>query len=158
MSDTDDWIAACLDTADRCWSGMTAIVTDLGDPAINRRPSLEGANSAYGIVHHCVELSRWWLGTFGCGLGLPRERSAEFLATGSTAELLARVAQVRADTVAWTHQMVASGIADRAARSTTASADLATVTPQWVVLHVIHELAQHLGQLELTRDVLSSAP
>lgn len=50
--------------------------------------------------------------------------------------------------------MIAEGIADRDARSTTASADLATVTPEWVVLHVVHELAQHLGQLELTRDVL----
>lgn len=133
---------------------MTAIVTALGDHEINRRPPLEGANSAYAIVHHCIEMSRWWLGTFGCGLGLPRDRSGEFRAEGTTVELLERIANVRSDTVAWTRRMIAEGIADRDARSTTASADLATVTPEWVVLHVVHELAQHLGQLELTRDVL----
>ncbi|KYH46362.1 hypothetical protein AZH51_10170 [Branchiibius sp. NY16-3462-2] len=136
---------------------MTAIVGELGDSAVNQRPPLEGANSAYAIVHHCVELSRWWLGTFGCGLGLPRDRPGEFRATGTTDELLERVGQVRADTVVWTRRMIADGIADRDARSTTASADLATVTPHWVVLHVIHELAQHLGQLELTVDVLGWA-
>lgn len=136
---------------------MSAIVAGLGDSAVNRRPPLDGANSAYAIVHHCVELTRWWLGTFGCGLGLPRDRSGEFRATGTTDELLERVGQVRADTVAWTRRMIADGIADRDARGTTASADLATVTPQWVLLHVIHELAQHLGQLELTIDVLGWA-
>lgn len=130
------------------------IVTELGDPAINRRPRLEGANSAYAIVHHCIEMSRWWLGTFGCGLGLPRDRSGEFRASGTADELLDRIAQVRADTAGWMEQITTDGITGRDARGTTASVDLETVTPQWVVLHVIHELAQHLGQLELTRDVL----
>lgn len=133
------------------------IVTELGDPAINRRPRLEGANSAYAIVHHCIEMSRWWLGTFGCGLGLPRDRSGEFRASGTADELLDRIAQVRADTAGWMEQITTDGITGRDARGTTASVDLETVTPQWVVLHVIHELAQHLGQLELTRDVLGWA-
>lgn len=133
------------------------IVTELGDPAINRRPRLEGANSAYAIVHHCIEMSRWWLGTFGCGLGLPRDRSGEFRASGTADELLNRIAQVRADTAGWMEQITTDGITGRDARGTTASVDLETVTPQWVVLHVIHELAQHLGQLELTRDVLGWA-
>ena len=133
------------------------IVTELGDPAINRRPRLEGANSAYAIVHHCIEMSRWWLGTFGCGLGLPRDRSGEFRASGTADELLDRIAQVRADTAGWMEQITTDGITGRDARGTTASVDLETVTPQWVVLHVIHELAQHRGQLELTRDVLGWA-
>lgn len=151
----DDWIDACLDTVDRCWSGLTAIVSELGDQQINRRPGLVGANSAYAIVHHCVELSRWWLGTFGCGLDLDRDRSGEFEAQGGSEELLARVVIIRDDTVTWVNQLMTQGIAGRHATGTTASADLATVTPQWVVLHVVHELAQHLGQLQLTRDLLT---
>ncbi|MFC6712995.1 DinB family protein [Branchiibius cervicis] len=152
-----DWMQACQDTSERCWTAIAVIVTELGDPAVNRRPRLEGANSAYAIVHHCIEMSRWWLGTFGCGLGLPRDRSGEFRASGTADELLDRIAQVRADTAGWMEQITADGITGRDARGTTASVDLETVTPQWVVLHVIHELAQHLGQLELTRDVLGWA-
>lgn len=152
-----EWTQACQDTSDRCWTAIAAIVEEMGDSAINRRPGPEGANSAYGIVHHCIEMSRWWLGTFGCGLGLPRDRSGEFQASGTTGELLDRIARVRADGLVWVERMVTVGITGRDARGTTASVDLQTVTPQWVVLHVIHELAQHLGQLELTRDVLGWA-
>lgn len=150
----DDWLAAALDTVERCWSVMTAVLEDLDPADLGRRPPLPGANSPYAIVHHCVEMSRWWLGAFGCGLDLPRDRSAEFVAEGERAQLLARVEQVRIDTIGWTKQMLQQGVAGRDAQGTTASTDLQTVTPQWVVLHVVHELAQHLGHLQLTRDVL----
>ncbi|MBY4213621.1 DUF664 domain-containing protein [Rhodococcus fascians] len=32
--------------------------------------------------------------------------------------------------------------------------EFATATPEWVLTHLVRELAQHLSQLELTRDVL----
>jgi hypothetical protein len=45
------------------------------------------------------------------------------------------------------------GIRDRSVTGSTRS-DAATATPEWVLLHIVRELAQHLGQLELTRDLL----
>ncbi|MFW0792980.1 DUF664 domain-containing protein [Gordonia sp. CPCC 205515] len=150
----DNWLDACLDTADRCWGGIVSILSDLDDEQANRRLDSSGANSPYAIGHHCVEMTRWWLGTFGCGRRLPRDRSGEFEATGSVLELLERVGEVRADTAHWSREMLTHGIADRDARGTAATVDLATVTPQWVLLHVIHDLAQHLGQLQISRDEL----
>ena len=31
-----------------------------------------------------------------------------------------------------------------------------TFTPEWVVGHILHEVAAHTGQLQVTRDVLLS--
>lgn len=56
--------------------------------------------------------------------------------------------------IAWTEQILRDDIAARDATGTTADVDLATVSPQWVILHVVHELAQHLGQMQVTRDML----
>ena len=105
-------------------------------------------------MHHCIEMTRWWLGTFGCGLDIPRDRAGEFEATGTRADLVERIAQVRRDADVWATRMLREGIAARAARGTNADVDLDTVTPEWVLLHVVHELAQHLGQLQVTRDLL----
>lgn len=133
---------------------MSEILGGFSDDEANRRLPVVGSNSPYAIGHHCVEVARWWLGTVGCGQALLRDRNAEFTSTGSVPELLARVAQTRLDMVAWTGQMLNDGICGRDARGTKADVDLTTVTPEWVVLHVVHDVAQHLGQLEITRDLL----
>lgn len=150
----DSWTAAALDTADTCWTGMVAVLEELTDSGVHRRLPVDGSNSPYAVAHHCVEMTRWWLGTFGCGLALPRDRAAEFEATGSLPELLARIRSTRTDMITWTEQILRDDIAARDATGTTADVDLATVSPQWVTLHVVHELAQHLGQMQVTRDVL----
>ncbi|MFF0707219.1 MULTISPECIES: mycothiol transferase [Gordonia] len=152
----DLWFEAARDTADRCWDGILATLDGVADADLNSRLPVAGSNAPYAIVHHCIEMTRWWLGTFGCGLDLPRDRSGEFEATGTRDDLVVRIAQVRADMDVWATRMLRNGIAGRDARGTRASVDLDTVTPQWVVLHVVHELAQHLGQLQVTRDLLSA--
>ena len=151
---TREWQLAALDTADRCWDGIVAVVTDTTESTVNQRLSIPGSNSVFAIAHHCVEMTLWWLGTFGCGLDLPRDRAGEFEATGTRDELLARIAAVRSESSVWTQQMLDVGIAGRDSRGTTADVDLANVSAQWVVLHVIHELAQHLGQMQITRDAV----
>ena len=152
----DLWFEAARDTADRCWDGILATLDGVTDADLNSKLSVAGSNAPYAIVHHCIEMTRWWLGTFGCGLDLPRDRSGEFEAIGTRDDLVVRIARVRADVDVWATRMVRDDIAGRDARGTRANVDLDTVTPQWVVLHVVHELAQHLGQLQVTRDLLSA--
>ncbi|MGC5248807.1 DUF664 domain-containing protein [Gordonia sp. DT219] len=150
----DPWTAATLATAEKCWTAMVGVIEDLADPDVHRRLPVAGSNSPYAVAHHCVEMTRWWLGTLGCGLDLPRDRASEFSATGTVDDLLVRIEATRADMERWSVQMVRDGIACRDAQGTTADVDLATVTPQWVLLHVVHELAQHLGQMQIPRDIL----
>lgn len=134
-------------------SSMTEILRDLGDELANRTPDLPGANSPYAIVFHCVAVIEYWAGSVIAGLKIPRDRAAEFIATGQVDDLITRVDDVRACLPEWVDVALREGIRDRTVVGTTRP-ELATATPEWVLTHLVRELAQHLGQLELTRDIL----
>ncbi|WP_407697099.1 DinB family protein [Streptoalloteichus hindustanus] len=82
---------------------MTRIVTELGDELANRRPALDGANSAYALLTHCLGVMEHWVGHLVAGRVVHRDRAAEFTASGPVADLVARVAaakrRLRADLV-----------------------------------------------------------
>lgn len=137
-------------------SSMTEILRDLGDEPANTKPDLPGANSPYAIVFHCVAVIEYWAGSVIAGLKIPRDRAAEFTATGRIDDLITRVDEVRSRLPEWVNVAVREGIRDRTVMGTTRP-ELATATPEWVLTHLVRELAQHLGQLELTRDVLRRA-
>lgn len=137
-------------------SSMTEILKGLGDELANTRPDLPGANSPYAIVFHCVGVIEHWAGSVIAGLKIPRDRAAEFTATGRVDDLITRVDDVRARLPEWVDVALREGIRDRTVTGSTRP-EVATATPEWVLTHVVRELAQHLGQLELTRDVLRQA-
>ncbi|ETD31892.1 hypothetical protein W823_15780 [Williamsia sp. D3] len=137
-------------------SSMTDILKGLGDELANTRPDLPGANSPYAIVFHCVGVIEHWAGSVIAGLKIPRDRAAEFTATGRVDDLITRVNDVRARLPEWVDVALREGIRDRTVTGSTRP-EVATATPEWVLTHVVRELAQHLGQLELTRDVLRQA-
>lgn len=137
-------------------SSMTEILRGLGDELANTRPNLPGANSPYAIVYHCVAVIEHWAGSVIAGLKISRDRAAEFTAEGRVDDLITRVDDVRARLPEWVDIALREGIRDRAAIGSTRPEALAA-TPEWVLTHVVRELAQHLGQLELTRDVLLQA-
>lgn len=147
---------ATLAITGECLSSMTEILRDLGDELANATPELPGANSPYAIVFHCVAVIEYWAGSVIAGLKIPRDRAAEFTATGRVDLLITRVDDVRARLPEWVNVALREGIRDRTVIGTTRP-ELATATPEWVLTHLVRELAQHLGQLELTRDVLRQA-
>src|SRR3954469_7605192 len=76
---------------DRHLDRMLAIAVELGDELVSIRPSLPDANSAYQIVFHCCGMLEWWTREAVLGIGVDRDRDAEFETSGSVAELAARV-------------------------------------------------------------------
>jgi hypothetical protein len=149
MISTDD----LLWYVDQTLDGMVAIVTDLGDDLANRRPDLPGANSPYAILFHCLGVMRWWGGEVIAGRPVARDRAAEFLASGPVAELAGLAASAR--------RQLADDLATLSPpdppRGRLDPEDAATPlgrTQGGVALHVYEELAQHYGQMQLTRDVL----
>src|SRR5689334_2639010 len=80
----------------RAVDGMLAIVRELGDADANRRAELPGANSAYGLLTHCLGVVAYWGGRLVGGRPLERDRGAEFDAVGSVAEIEQRSAAVLA--------------------------------------------------------------
>jgi hypothetical protein len=138
---------------DRAVDGMAAILADLGDDLANVRPDLPGANSPYAIVTHCLGVVDYWVGHLVAGRPVERDRPAEFSASGPLRDLVDRVdeakGQLRLDLA----------VAKPAAplRFEPPADYLATkpdLTQGAALLHVFEELAQHHGQLEITRDVL----
>jgi hypothetical protein len=132
---------------------MVAIVVQLGDDGANRRPDLAGANSPFAILTHCLGVMEFWAGSMVADRVSTRDRQAEFVAEGSVHDLMQHVAIAR--------RQLASDISGFDSQAPTAQApapeDVATPfgrTKGGVLLHMLEELFQHLGQMEVSRDVL----
>ena len=138
---------------DDCLDAMLEIVTGLGDDLANRSLDVPGANSPYAILTHCLGVVEWWSGEMVAGRDVERDRAAEFTARGPVAELPEAVRRTRARLVA---DLAALDSAAPPARP--GDEELLAYpygrTQGGVLLHVFHELAQHRGQMEVTRDVL----
>ncbi|MGB8404095.1 MAG: DUF664 domain-containing protein [Mycobacterium sp.] len=156
---TNPLARALLDVSSECFTAMADILNVLGDDLANRRPDLPRANSCYAIVNHCIGVVEYWAGSFIAGQRIPRDRDSEFTATGQIDELLDRLTALQQRLPAWIDVAVTEGIRDRdladgVRGGTTRAAVLATATPEWTLLHILHDLAQHVGHLEITRDLL----
>ena len=136
---------------------MARIVAELGDERANRRPPFAGANSPYAILTHCLGVMEYWAGATVAERAIDRDRAAEFAASGPVAVLLERAGRARqrlaedmAGLEAWhTPHSVHRNPDDPVPYSETKGA---------VLLHILEELFQHLGQMEITRDVLMAQP
>ena len=138
---------------DLALSEMAAIVESLGDDLANRRPPFRGANSAYVILTHCLGVMEYWGGATVAERPVQRDRAAEFSARGEVAPLLRRAQQAR--------RRLREDIVglDAQAKPVSVPRDPDDPVPYTeakgaVLLHILEELFQHLGQMEVTRDAL----
>lgn len=133
---------------------MIDLVADLDDAQANRVPDLPGANSAYQLLEHCLGMARQWVREHVLGEPTGRDRAAEFEASGPVAELVARARtereELRADLARVRPGMPVPGRPGRE--------DFWAGSAEGILLHVLEELCQHLGHLELTRDLVRAAP
>jgi hypothetical protein len=153
----DGWMGIAPDAVasyvDRAVEAMADIVGDLGDDLANARPHLPGANSPYAILRHCLGVMEFWGGQVVAGRTVDRDREAEFRASGPVAGLIAdaREAQRRFRTVIVTADPKARPPGDHPA---TGVDELELTSQGHALLHVMEEVCQHLGQMEITRDLL----
>jgi hypothetical protein len=139
--------------ADLALREMAGIVEGLGDELANRRPPFRDANSPYAILTHCLGVMEYWGGATVAERPVQRDRAAEFTATGEVAGLLWRTEVAR--------RRLREDIAERDAsagpmgvrRNPDRPVPYAE-TKGAVLLHILEELFQHLGQMEITRDAL----
>jgi hypothetical protein len=137
----------------RALDGMATILGELGDELANVRPGLADANSPYAIVTHCLGVVEYWAGHLVAGRPVHRDRPAEFTASGPVDQLVARVdaaqRQLRQDLAT---------VEPSAPPRHEPPEDFLVTTPGLTqggaLLHVYEELAQHHGQLEITRDLI----
>jgi hypothetical protein len=132
---------------------MTSIVEELGDELVNRRPPFRDTNSAYVILTHCLGVMEYWGGATVAERPVQRDRAAEFTASGDVAGLLRRTDHARLrlrEDIVGLH----SAALPVSVRRDPEDPVPYTETKGAVLLHVLEELFQHLGQMEITRDAL----
>ena len=137
----------------RAFTGMLDALGELNENAINATPPVRGANSPFAIVHHCVEVADYWIGHVIAGRPTHRNRAAEFRATGSLDDLRRQIADVRRQLL---HDLADADLAGspRNAPDPGYQGPTQSLTSTGVLLHVLEELAQHHGHVQLTCDLL----
>jgi hypothetical protein len=146
-----DLVVAYLDHA---FMQMLTVADRLGDERVNERPLGPTTNAVAPLIVHCCGVTEFWLGHVTLGRPSTRDRAREFETTATVAELRALVdataTRARADLAA-----IGKGEAGppHPARSELigGSEEEASAT---AALHVLEELYQHLGHMELAADAL----
>lgn len=137
---------------DTALARLLARADELGDELVSVRPDVEGANSVFALVTHCCGVLERWGGEVIAGREIHRDRAAEFEATGSVEQLVDRVAAQRRR---WVEDLRDYDAVARPVGPDDRDEDQPEVITQgFVVLHVIEELFQHLGHVDLTVDLL----
>ncbi|MGJ7442961.1 Rid family hydrolase [Aquipuribacter sp. MA13-6] len=148
--DRDALLTFCLQQLD----ALTALVGALDDETANRRPDRPGANSLVAVLVHCCGMARRWSSTVNRGVPVPRDRDAEFTARMPVADALGLAATTRE---AFIDDVRATRLDAAPVAVPTGREDFWTRTCRGVLLHVLEELSQHLGQAEITRDEITHA-
>lgn len=132
---------------------MLDVVDRLGDDRVNDRPLGPDTNAVAALVVHCCAVTEFWIGHVALGRPTSRDRESEFSTTATVAELHALVestlAQVTEDLAAIDAGRVQP---DRTGRQFLEGGDQSDGA---IVLHVLEELYQHLGHMELAADALA---
>ena len=138
-------LRSCLDAFDE----LVSLVSAMDDASANWRPDRPGANSVVALLVHSCGMARRWSSTVNLGGDLPRDRDAEFTARMPVADALRLAAATRA---AFALDVRATDPAAVPAAVPLGREDYWTGSCRGVLLHVLQELRQHLGQAEITRD------
>jgi uncharacterized damage-inducible protein DinB len=132
---------------------MLAVADRLGDQSVNDRPLGSETNAVAALVVHCCAVTEFWIGHVALGRPTDRDRESEFSRSATVGELhamvdatLGRVGEDLAAIDAGNTQP------DRTGRQFLEAGDESDGA---IVLHVLEELYQHLGHMELAADALT---
>jgi len=142
---------------DEALDDMARIVAELGDDDANRRPDLPDANSPFAILTHCLGVLEFWPAYMVVDRPFERDRDAEFRATGSVADLVERTHAARRQL---TEDLADAELSAPPRHDPVYPEDVGTPlasSQSGLMIHVLREITQHLGQMEITRDVLLAA-
>jgi uncharacterized damage-inducible protein DinB len=134
---------------------MLDVADRLGDTRVNDRPldRWPKTNTVAALIIHSCAVTEFWIGHVALGRPSGRDREAEFSSAATVPELRALVAstvsQVSEDLAAIDEGRTQ---ADRTGRQFLEGGDESDGA---IVLHVMEELYQHLGHMELAADALA---
>jgi hypothetical protein len=138
---------------------LAATLEEIPEDRIDVAP-FEGASSPAQIAAHVRGAARGWILGIGCGLDVPRDRVAEFATAGVPRGELAAGIRSLADEV---DEALGGLSAAALGQSTTPPQALLGLMPAQevvrrdAILMAIAHAAEHLGELQITRDLAKRA-
>ncbi len=135
-------VCACLEPSD--------------EAQLNEQPPLPGANSPYVIAAHVAGNARAWVLGIACGRPLRRDRPAEFASSGSHAEISAEIGRLMHEIGGALAALDPKELDRRLlpAQELWGEGKASEISVREALLHVIEHASIHLGQLQVTRDLL----
>jgi hypothetical protein len=136
------------------FSGIERVLDRLDDQIVNVVPAGWGTNSVAGLVVHCCELAPSWFEAPGLGRPSVRDRQAEFASSATIGELRDRIRTTVARCAVLVHEFDAGPTAtEHELRAFLPGDDHSDAA---LAVHVLEELFQHLGHMEVTADSLGA--
>ena len=134
---------------------LCEVAQGLDEAQLNRRPPIDGANSAYVIATHTLGNARAFVLGIACGRPMGRDRPAEFRASGRDASALVAEAQrLSGEIEAALAALSPSDLEQRLVpvASLWGEGEPREISRREAILHVIEHASLHLGHLQMTRD------
>lgn len=135
------------------FSQQLQVADRVGDERVNVRPLGPDTNAVAALIMHCCEVAEFWLGHVALGRPSVRNRDDEFSRTATLAELHELVDGAVQRTIADIARLDAGEGRDEGGRQFLEAGDGSDAA---VVLHVLEELFQHLGHMELAADAFAA--
>jgi hypothetical protein len=130
----------------------------MSDEQLNQWPDLPGANSGYVIAIHVLGNARAWVLGIVCGQNLRRDRPAEFASSG-TYEALRKESGVLSGEI---DSALAALDPQRLSERLVPSQELwgegepHEISVREALAQVLEHASMHLGQIQVTRDLVTS--
>ncbi len=127
---------------------------------LNWRPPAPDTNSVYVIATHTLGNIRGWVLGICCSQPIDRDRAAEFQASGTDAGVLVACARALAQEIEAALRVLPPESLDepREARQDLWGAGTThPFTGREALLHALEHIANHLGHIDVTRDLALAA-
>ena len=134
-----------------------AALKGLSEEQLNQRPDVPGANSGYVIATHVLGNARAWVLGIVCGQPLRRDRPGEFASAGTYEELAKAACALSGEIDAALAALDASTLDDRFVplQELWGEGEAQEITRREGLAHVLEHAAMHLGQIQVTRGLVS---
>jgi uncharacterized damage-inducible protein DinB len=133
-----------------------AALKGLSEEQLNTRPDVPSANSGFVIATHVFGNARAWILGIACGQALRRDRPAEFASRGTYEELLKAASALSSEIDAALAGLDHTTLGERLAPSQElwGEGEAQEITRREALAHVLEHASMHLGQIQLTRDLV----
>lgn len=119
---------------------------------LNWTPTKHETNSLFVLGSHLAGSEHGWIFETLHQGPKTRNRAAEYLAKGDTADMLRQDFERNESET----KQVLSSLTESDLGTTRQTGNYGTVTLRWIILHVIRHYSEHIGQMYLTRQLLES--